>query len=80
MRGKLQPTLEEEMKTKGHGTIIVEIFRIQEGTIGSGDEKQKFSVGANPSDIVVRIGNRTVTYNVKDLVRDSAGIIERGEK
>lgn len=80
MRGKLRPTAEEEFKTKGHATIIVELFRIQEGTIGSGDDKQKFSVGANPNDIVIRIGNRTVTYDVKALIRDSARIIEKAEK
>jgi hypothetical protein len=73
VKGKLQPSLEEEMKKKGRGTIHVGIFRVQEGKVGD----KEFRVDVNPHDIIVHVGDRTVLYDIREIIQESDKLIER---
>jgi len=52
---------------------------LNHGTIDEGKKKKKFSVDANPKDIIVQIGEREVVFHIEDLVKESAEIVEKAE-
>jgi hypothetical protein len=74
VQGKLQPTVEEEIKKKGHATIFVGLYRLSEGTV---NEDKKWVVDANPSDIIVRYNNREIIFKVVDMVKEAVDLVDK---
>jgi hypothetical protein len=72
VNGNLKPTIEEEMKIKGHGTISIGLF-LMKGTTHDGEEVKIFY---NPTCIFVTYKDREVTFDLANMASEAVQLVE----
>lgn len=72
MKGKLLPTIEEEMKKYGHGHVYPR-FPLADAEV----DKEIVKIGASPKGIFVVYKGRTVLFDMKKLIENAVKIIDK---
>lgn len=79
MKGKLEPSLEEQMEKNGKAKIHVTLFN-SSGKVTTPKGEEEYIVGMNPNNVVVHYKKRTVLFDMIELVSEAVQIIEEDRK